>query len=37
MLQKVIENLNDGSDIAHELKLLAKFSTTTKQSKISVR
>jgi len=37
MLRKVIENLNDSSDIAHELELLPKFSTMTKQSKISMR
>lgn len=35
MLRKVIENLNDGTDMMHELESLAKFSTTTKQSKIS--
>lgn len=27
MLRKVIENLNDGLDIAHKLELAAKFST----------
>lgn len=37
MLRKVIENLNDGLDIAHKLELADKFSTMTEQSKISER
>jgi len=29
MLRKVIENLNDGLDVAHKLELTAKFPTMT--------